>query len=80
MLAGMVKTSKKMGNSSLIEYPARLTPMKRFKADRQNQIGMKNLPTSAKGVWRPAQNQGATNKLPPSVTRPPAISRNVRIN
>jgi hypothetical protein len=80
MLAGMVKISKKIGNSSPIEYPACLTPIQRFKADKQNQIGIKNFPASAKGVRQLVPNQRATNKLPPSVARPPTISRNVRIN
>ena len=79
-LAGTVKISKKIGNSSSIEYPARLTPIQRFKADRQNQIGVKNFPTSAKGVRPPGPSRRTTNKLPPSVARPPTIIRNVRID
>lgn len=80
ILAGMVKISKKIGNSPPIEIPACLTPIQRFKADRQNQSGIKNLPTSAKGARQPAPYQRATSKLPPSVARPPTISRNVRID
>jgi hypothetical protein len=80
MLAGMEKISKKIGNSSSIEYPACLTPIQRFKADAQNQIGINNLPTSAKALGQLAPNQRATNKLPPSVARPPTIIRNERID
>ena len=80
MLAGRVKISKKIGNSSPIEYPACLTPIQRFKVDRQNQIGMKTFPTPAKGARQPVPNQLATNKLPPSAARPPTMSRNVRMD
>jgi hypothetical protein len=80
MLAGMVKVSIKIGNSSSIEYPARVTPIQRFEADRQNQIGIKRSPTSAKVVRQLAPKQRTANKLPPSMTRPPTISRNVRMN
>jgi hypothetical protein len=78
--AGMVKISRRIGNSSPIEYPTCLTPIQRFKTDKQNQIGIKNLPTSAKGVRQSVPNQRATIKPPPSVARPPTISRNVRID
>jgi hypothetical protein len=80
MLAGMVKISKKIGNSSSIEYPACVTPIQRFKADRQNQMGTKSSPTSAKVVRQPAPKPRTTNKLPPCMARPPTMSRNVRTN
>src|ERR1700683_3991139 len=80
MLAGRVKISKKIGNSSPIEYPACLTPIQRFKVDRQHQIGMKTFPTSAQGARQPVPNQRAANKLPPSVARPPTMSRNIRMD
>jgi hypothetical protein len=80
MLAGMAKISKKIGNSSWIEYPACVTPIQRFKADRQNQIGIKSSPTSAKVVRQLTPKPRTANTLQPSMIRPPTISRNVRMN